>query len=77
MVVSTDVFNKEFCFIDETRKRLKKSESGRKYSSDDITNMNSGLLKAGPNELSTKTRTLVVHEALHQAYVTGDLKNVC
>jgi hypothetical protein len=39
--------------------------------------MNSGLLKAGPNELSTKTRTLVVHEALHQAYVTGDLKNVC
>ena len=64
MVVSTDVFNFEtstdvigFHFIDETRKRLKKSESGRKYSTDDITKMNSGLLKAGPNGSSTKTRT--------------------
>ena len=62
-------------FIDEVRKRALKTNSGRKYSTDDIAKMNSGLLKAGPNESSTrKLEQLIVHEALHKAYSSGVLR---
>ena len=72
---SIDLVNRGTNFIDETRKRILKLKSGRKYSTDNITKMNSGLLKAGPNEsTSRKLEQLIVHEALHQAYVKGDLK---
>ena len=52
-----------------------KTNSGRKHSTDDIARMNSGLLKAGPNESSTrKLEQLIVHEALHKAYSSGVLR---
>ena len=51
---SIDLLNRGTNFIDETRKRILKLKSGRKFFTDQITRMNIGLLKAGPNESSSR-----------------------
>lgn len=62
-------------FLGDIRLRALKTDNGHKYSMIKVKEMAGNLLKAGPNESSTrKLQQLEVHEALHNAYSTGRLK---
>ena len=64
---SIDLIKRRTNFIDETRNRILKSKSGRKYITDDITIVNIDLLKASPNESNSRElEQVIIHEAFHQ-----------